>query len=52
MLGKLVFEAIANRDMPVVKDIVLLLAGMVIIVNFVVDVAYAIIDPRLKVHDV
>jgi len=51
-LGKLVFEAIANRDMPVVKDIVLLLAGMVIIVNFVVDVAYAIIDPRLKVHDV
>jgi peptide/nickel transport system permease protein len=51
-LGKLVFQAIANRDMPVVKDIVLLLAGMVIVVNFVVDVTYAVIDPRLKVHDV
>ena len=51
-LGKLVFQAIANRDMPVVKDIVLLLAGMVIVVNFIVDVTYAVIDPRLKVHDV
>jgi peptide/nickel transport system permease protein len=29
----------------------MLLAAMVVIVNFVVDVLYAVIDPRIKVHD-
>ena len=51
-LGRLVFQAIANRDLVVVKDVVLMLAAMVIVVNFVVDVAYAIIDPRLRRYDV
>jgi len=51
-LGRLVFQAISNRDLVVVKDVVLLLAAMVIVVNFIVDLAYAVIDPRLKVHDV
>lgn len=46
-LGRLVFQAIANRDLVVVKDVVLLLAAMVIVVNFIVDLAYAAIDPRL-----
>ncbi len=51
-LGRLVFQAIANRDLVVVKDVVLFLAAMVVAVNFLVDLAYAAIDPRLKVHDV
>ncbi len=51
-LGKLVFQAITNRDMEVVKSVVVLLAGMVVIINFIVDILYAVIDPRLKVHDV
>ncbi|MDP6403961.1 MAG: ABC transporter permease [Alphaproteobacteria bacterium] len=51
-LGRLVFQAIANRDLVVVKDVVLFLAAMVVAVNFLVDLAYAVIDPRLKVHDV
>jgi peptide/nickel transport system permease protein len=51
-LGRLVFQAIANRDLIVVKDAVLILAAMVIVVNFIVDLAYAMIDPRLKAHDV
>ena len=51
-LGRLVFQAIANRDLVVVKDVVLLLAAMVVIVNFVVDLAYAVIDPRLGARDV
>jgi peptide/nickel transport system permease protein len=46
-LGRLVLQAIANRDLIVVKDVVLLLAGMVVAVNFAVDVAYRIIDPRV-----
>jgi peptide/nickel transport system permease protein len=46
-LGRLIFQAIAQRDLIVVQDLVVLLAGSVIIVNFLVDLAYAAIDPRL-----
>ena len=48
-LGRLVFQAIANRDIGVVQNVVMLLAAAVIIINFIVDVLYAVIDPRLKV---
>ncbi len=48
-LGRLVFQAIANRDLIVVRNVVMLLAGAVIVINFVVDVLYAVIDPRLRV---
>jgi peptide/nickel transport system permease protein len=46
-LGRLVFQSIANRDVIVVRNCVLLLAGMVVLVNFAVDVLAALIDPRL-----
>lgn len=47
-IGRLVFQAIANRDLLVVRDVVMLLAALVIVVNFVVDVLVAWIDPRLR----
>jgi peptide/nickel transport system permease protein len=47
-LGRLVFQAINQRDVIVVRDIVVLLAGLVIVINFVVDLLYAVIDPRLR----
>ncbi|MBX3606995.1 MAG: ABC transporter permease [Piscinibacter sp.] len=47
-LGRLVFQAISNRDLPLVQAIVMLLAAAVIVINFVVDLLYAAIDPRLK----
>ena len=50
-IGRLVFQAIANRDLVVVRDVVLLLVAMVVAVNFIVDVLYAVIDPRLKPSD-
>lgn len=49
-LGRLIFQAIANRDLLVVQDVVMLLAAAVIVINFGVDVLYVVIDPRLKVH--
>jgi peptide/nickel transport system permease protein len=49
-LGRLVFQAIANRDLGVVRNVVMLLAASVIVINFIVDVLYAVVDPRLKVH--
>jgi peptide/nickel transport system permease protein len=51
-LGRLIFQAISNRDIEVVKAAVILLAFTVVVVNFIVDVLYAVIDPRLKAHDV
>mgnify|MGYP003617971510 FL=1 len=51
-LGRLIFQSIANRDVIVVRNCVLLLAAMVVVVNFVVDVLYAAIDPRIKASDI
>jgi peptide/nickel transport system permease protein len=48
-IGRLVFQAIANRDLVLVRDVVMLLAAVVVLVNFVVDVLYAVIDSRLRV---
>ncbi len=48
-LGRLVFSAIGQRDLPVVRDIVLFMAAAVMLVNFVVDLAYAFVDPRIKI---
>jgi len=47
-IGRLIFQAISNRDLIVVRDVVMLLAAVVVVVNFVVDVLYALIDPRLR----
>lgn len=47
-LGRLIFQSISNRDLIVVRNCVMLLATMVVAVNFVVDVLYAVIDPRVK----
>jgi len=49
-LGRLVFQAIGQRDLPVVREIVLFMAAAVIIVNFIVDMAYASIDPRIRLE--
>ncbi len=48
-IGRLIFQAIANRDLIVVRDVVMLLSALVILINFAIDVLYAWIDPRLKV---
>lgn len=47
-LGRLVFQAISSRDLIVVESVVMLLVFAVIVVNFLVDLAYALVDPRLR----
>ena len=51
-LGRLIFQSIANRVLIVVRNCVMLLAAMVVVVNFVVDLLYAVIDPRIQAHDI
>ncbi|MGI9434162.1 MAG: ABC transporter permease [Geminicoccaceae bacterium] len=50
-LGRLVFQAISQRDLIVVQDLVVLLAATVIVINAMVDILYALIDPRLRQGD-
>ncbi|MEP5152030.1 ABC transporter permease [Planktotalea sp.] len=47
-LGRLVFQSISQRDLIVVESVVMLLVFAVIVVNFIVDLAYAFVDPRLR----
>lgn len=47
-LGRLIFQAVSQRDLVVVRDVVLLLVAFVVLVNFLVDIAYAVIDPRVR----
>lgn len=47
-LGRLVFQSISSRDLIVVESVVMLLVFAVILVNFLVDLAYAAVDPRLR----
>ena len=47
-LGRLVFQSISARDLIVVESVVMLLVFSVILVNFLVDLAYAAVDPRLR----
>ena len=49
-VGRLLYEGIAFRDFPVVQTTVILGGAMIIVVNFVVDLLYAAIDPRIRVE--
>ncbi|MEW6267409.1 MAG: ABC transporter permease [Thermodesulfobacteriota bacterium] len=49
-LGRLVFQAIGQRDLPVVREVVLFMAAAVVAVNFVVDMLYAYVDPRIRLE--
>ena len=49
-LGRLVFQAITQRDLIVVQGVVMLLVAAVILVNLLVDLSYGLVDPRLRVR--
>ncbi|MDF1619224.1 ABC transporter permease [Pseudothioclava nitratireducens] len=47
-LGRLIFQAISQRDLIVVESVVMILVFAVILVTFLTDLAYALVDPRLR----
>ena len=47
-LGRLVFQAVTGRDLIVVQAVVVLLAGAVVMLSFLIEMIYAIADPRLR----
>ena len=47
-LGRLIFLAIGQRDLPVIQGVSLLIAFFIVLVNFAVDVVYGVVDPRIR----
>jgi peptide/nickel transport system permease protein len=47
-IGRYIYEAIANRDYPVVQSVTLVMAAIFVTVSLIVDVLYAVLDPRLR----
>ncbi|HRA46709.1 MAG TPA: ABC transporter permease [Thermomicrobiales bacterium] len=47
-LGRYIFDAIRNRDYPVVQGVTLVIATMFVLVSLMVDILYAVVDPRLR----
>jgi peptide/nickel transport system permease protein len=48
-LGRLALGAISARDLPVVQGVTLFVASAIVLINFAVDVLYAVIDPRIRI---
>lgn len=48
-VGKWLFDSIVARDYPIVQSVTLLVAGIYIVVNYLVDILYAFADPRVRV---
>jgi len=49
-LGKLVVDSINSKDFPTVQGVILVLATIYVVVNLVVDLSYAVIDPRIRLR--
>ena len=49
-IGRLLLASISNRDFPVVQAIVVILTLWVVVVNFIADVLYQYIDPRIRLN--
>jgi len=47
-IGRLLYEGITFRDFPIVQGIVILGGAMIVMVNLVVDILYAVVDPRIR----
>jgi peptide/nickel transport system permease protein len=47
-IGRLLVAAVASRDLPVVQTILLLVAACMVTANFIVDLAYGWVDPRVR----
>ncbi|MGH7324196.1 MAG: ABC transporter permease subunit, partial [Candidatus Rokuibacteriota bacterium] len=47
-LGRLALGAISARDLPVVQGVTLFVASSIVLINFLVDLAYVVLDPRIR----
>jgi peptide/nickel transport system permease protein len=50
-LGRLAYQALGQRDIIVMQDVTLFFASLVVIVNFLIDLSFLVIDPRLRTRE-
>jgi len=49
-VGRMLYDAITARDFPIIQGFTLVIAAGYVIVNLIVDISYAFIDPRIKLE--
>jgi len=47
-VGQLLYDALSNRDFPMVQGVVLMSGLMIVLLNFTIDVLYGYVDPRIR----
>ncbi|MGX5845171.1 ABC transporter permease [Mesorhizobium sp. ArgA1] len=47
-IGRLVVDAINNRDYPIIQGVLILVSGLYVIINLAVDLSYTLVDPRIR----
>lgn len=47
-IGRLVMDAIDNRDYPVIQGVLILVSGLYVLINLLVDLCYTLVDPRIR----
>ena len=49
-IGRLVVQSILRRDYPVIQGVILVIVSLYLVINFLVDLAYARLDPRISLR--
>jgi peptide/nickel transport system permease protein len=47
-VGRLVVDAIARRDYPIIQGVIIVFSGIYVLVNLLVDLSYTLFDPRIR----
>ena len=47
-VGQLLYDGLTKRDFPMVQGVVLMAGVMIVMLNFVIDILYAYVDPRIR----
>jgi peptide/nickel transport system permease protein len=50
-VARFIVEAINRRDLPIVQNLVMFVAVVAVSINFIIDMLYAVLDPRIKYAD-
>jgi peptide/nickel transport system permease protein len=47
-VGRLVVQSVLNRDYPIIQGTLLVVSGVYVLINLIIDILYAVIDPRVR----
>jgi len=47
-IGRLVVDAVLARDYPIIQGVILLFSGIYVLINLAIDIAYVLLDPRIR----